>query len=38
VIGRNISMLMPSPHREKHDRYLERYLRTGEKRIMALGV
>jgi PAS domain S-box-containing protein len=37
VIGQNISMLMPSPYREEHDRYLERYLRTGEKRIIGIG-
>ncbi|MCC7049628.1 MAG: PAS domain S-box protein [Alphaproteobacteria bacterium] len=37
VIGRNISMLMPSPHREAHDGYLERYRRTGEKRIIGIG-
>lgn len=37
VIGHNVSMLMPSPDRQKHDGYLERYLRTGEKRIIGLG-
>jgi PAS domain S-box-containing protein len=37
VRGRNVSMLMPSPHREHHDGYLEHYLRTGEKRIIGIG-
>ncbi|MCC6469677.1 MAG: PAS domain S-box protein [Alphaproteobacteria bacterium] len=37
VIGRNISMLMPSPHREEHDGYLQRYRETGEKRIIGIG-
>ena len=37
VIGRNIKMLMPSPYRESHDGYLERYLRTGERRIIGIG-
>jgi two-component system sensor kinase FixL len=37
VIGRNVSMLMPSPYREEHDSYLERYLSTGERRIIGIG-
>jgi two-component system, LuxR family, sensor kinase FixL len=37
VIGRNIKMMMPSPYRENHDEYLDRYARTGEKRIIGIG-
>ncbi len=37
VVGSNVSMLMPSPHRENHDQYLYRYLTTGERRIIGIG-
>jgi two-component system sensor kinase FixL len=36
VVGRNVSMLMPSPYREEHDHYISRYLATGEKRIIGI--
>jgi two-component system sensor kinase FixL len=37
ALGKNVSMLMPSPYREDHDSYLARYLRTGERRIIGIG-
>jgi len=36
VVGRNVALLMPAPHREAHDRYIARYLLTGEKRIIGI--
>jgi two-component system sensor kinase FixL len=37
AIGRNVSILMPDPYRHGHDGYLERYQRTGERRIIGIG-
>jgi two-component system, LuxR family, sensor kinase FixL len=37
VGGQNVRMLMPPPYRDQHDRYLERYHRTGERRIIGIG-
>lgn len=37
VVGRNVNMLMPSPYREQHDHYIQRYLDTGERRIIGIG-
>jgi PAS domain S-box-containing protein len=37
VLGQNIKVLIPSPHHEQHDGYLEHYLRTGERRIIGIG-
>ncbi len=34
VIGRNVSLLVPSPHRENHDEYLREYRETGASRIV----
>jgi two-component system sensor kinase FixL len=35
--GQNINLFMPSPHRELHDEYLERYLATGKRKIIGIG-
>ena len=37
VVGQNVSLLMPSPYRENHDVYVNRYLETGERRIIGIG-
>lgn len=37
IYGRNVKLLMPSPYREQHDGYLERYRTTGERRIIGIG-
>lgn len=37
VVGRNVSMLMPSPDREAHEGYIARYLTTGAPRIIGTG-
>ncbi len=37
LIGQSVNMLMPSPHREQHDNYIQRYLQTGQARIIGIG-
>ena len=34
VVGNNINMLMPSPDKEQHDGYLDKYRRTGEQYVI----
>ncbi len=37
VLGNNISMLMPSPYKENHDGYINRYVETKQPRIIGIG-
>ncbi|GGD70177.1 MHYT domain-containing protein [Lacimicrobium alkaliphilum] len=37
LVGNNVSMLTPEPVRSEHDSYLQRYLDTGEARIIGQG-
>jgi len=37
VLGENVSLLMPSPDRERHDGYISHYLETNERRIIGIG-
>lgn len=37
AVGQAISLLMPEPHRSRHQQYIARYLATGEARIIGIG-
>jgi PAS domain S-box-containing protein len=37
LLHENVSLLMPSPFRDDHTSYIERYLETGNKRIIGIG-
>ena len=34
VIGRNVNIIMPAPHAEQHDQYIQNYLDTGNSKII----
>jgi two-component system sensor kinase FixL len=38
IIGKNVSELMPEPHRSKHNDYLKNHLKTGKKNILGIGL
>jgi len=37
MLGQNVKLLMPSPDREQHDRYLAHYMETGVPKIIGTG-
>lgn len=37
MLGQNIAMLMPSPHREVHDNYISNYMTSGHRKIIGIG-
>ena len=37
ILGKKIGVLMPSPHREAHRTYLNKYLQTGRAKIIGIG-
>ena len=37
ALGKPIGLLMPEPHRSQHQRYIKRYLETGERHIIGVG-
>ena len=37
IVGKNIKNLMPSPYRQQHDGYIERYKSSGEAKIIGIG-
>jgi len=37
LLGENVALLMPEPYCQEHNSYLQRYLQTGEKRIIGIG-
>ena len=37
LVGQNIRMLMPNPHRDAHDTYIQNYIQTGVRKIIGIG-
>jgi PAS domain S-box-containing protein len=37
LLGKNVSTIMPSPHAHRHDEYINRYMKTGVKKLLGKG-
>lgn len=37
ILGKSVNILMPPPHNDKHDEYIDNYLKTGVKRVIGIG-
>lgn len=37
LIGQNVSVIAPSPHRKQHDSYINKYMETGKRKIIGIG-
>ncbi|MEQ8734440.1 MAG: PAS domain S-box protein [Rhodospirillaceae bacterium] len=37
LVGENVSILMPEPHRSQHDSYIKHYLKSGTPRVIGIG-
>lgn len=34
IVGKNVAILVPPPHRDRHDQYIRRYLETGDAHVI----
>lgn len=37
LVGQNVSVIAPNPHQAKHDTYINKYIETGQKKIIGIG-
>lgn len=37
IVGQNVSLLMPEDEARRHDGYIERYLETGDRKVIGIG-
>ncbi|MBW2479329.1 MAG: PAS domain S-box protein [Deltaproteobacteria bacterium] len=37
IIGQNVRLIVPEPHKKRHDRYIQNYLQSGIPRVIGIG-